>query len=268
MAKHRRKWNEIAFRSYIREGRGQGAGADYTPWILIQDFASKGMVSRVQGETTGRIHHLMSNLETSFFFIMDWSDDVLDICEQFPLLDLHTAVEIADKAQIKYPYDPQSGFPYVMTSDFYIQTIGEPMVISIKTSSDLDDFRVREKLELERRYWNYHGIKWRVATEKEINMVKAKNIEWLSQAKNLHVFGLPQDIQTQCCSYFESHYASKSIPVGNLLKDTEEEFCLNAGMGLNIYKHLAYRKRIKIDIDVAINAADFIGSSSICLRGE
>jgi hypothetical protein len=47
VAKHRRKWNETVFRNYIREGRGQGVGADYTPWILIQDFASKGMVSRV-----------------------------------------------------------------------------------------------------------------------------------------------------------------------------------------------------------------------------
>lgn len=86
MAKHRRVWNESAYRKHLRAGRGQGIGASYIPWILVQDFSSKGMAARVQGAKTGRAHHLMSNLETNFFFILDWSDDVLDIREQYPLL--------------------------------------------------------------------------------------------------------------------------------------------------------------------------------------
>jgi len=74
MAKHRRVWNHSTYSRYLREGRGQGAGADYDPWIHIQDFPSLGMVSRVSGTTTGRIHHLMSNLELSLFYLLDWSD--------------------------------------------------------------------------------------------------------------------------------------------------------------------------------------------------
>jgi len=209
---------------------------------------------------------LMSNLETSLFFILDWSDEILDIREQFPLLELRTAVEIAEKAQIKYPYDPQSGFPYVMTSDFYIQTVDEPMIISVKTSSDLDNFRVREKLEIERRYWSHHGIKWRIVTEKEIDNVKARNIEWLSQAKNLELFGLSQDIQAQCCSYFEFHYSYQPMFLSNLLKSVETEFRLDPGMGMNIYKHLAYWKRIKVDVNKEVNFASFMDSTAY-LRG-
>ena len=83
MAKHNRKWDESVYRKYLHEGRGQGVGASYTPWILVQDFPSKGMASRVQGAKTGRIHHLMSNLELSFFYILDWSDNVPDIRKQY-----------------------------------------------------------------------------------------------------------------------------------------------------------------------------------------
>jgi hypothetical protein len=68
MAKHQRVWNHSVFNKYLRERRGQGTGADYSPWIHIQDFPSSGMVSRVSGTTTGRIHHLMSNLELSLFY--------------------------------------------------------------------------------------------------------------------------------------------------------------------------------------------------------
>ncbi|MDT3705057.1 MAG: hypothetical protein ROZ36_19185 [Thermincola sp.] len=46
MAKHSRNWNQGVYEKYLREGRGQGEGPGYTPWIRVQDFASKGIVSR------------------------------------------------------------------------------------------------------------------------------------------------------------------------------------------------------------------------------
>ena len=54
MSKHHRAWNVSVYESYVREGRGRGSGSDYTPWIYVQDFASRGVVSRVKGRTTVR----------------------------------------------------------------------------------------------------------------------------------------------------------------------------------------------------------------------
>jgi len=161
MAKRHRTWNEQKYRRYIKEGRGQGTLSTYKPWIMIHDFPSLGMVSRVLGNTTGRIHHLLSNMELSYFYILDWSDKVCDIREQYPLLDIAAVLEIADKAGIRYPFDNLSGFPYVLTSDFLITTPSGEMVRSIKKKKDLDNLRVREKLELERRYWAKYGVDWK-----------------------------------------------------------------------------------------------------------
>ena len=52
MAKRHRTWNEQKYRRYIKEDRGQGTLSVYKPWILIHDFPSFGMVSRVLGRTT------------------------------------------------------------------------------------------------------------------------------------------------------------------------------------------------------------------------
>ena len=60
MAKPRTKWSESTYERYLKEGRGQGEGADYKPWLTIHSFASKGTVSRIPGRKTGRIHHLLS----------------------------------------------------------------------------------------------------------------------------------------------------------------------------------------------------------------
>jgi hypothetical protein len=244
MAKHKRVWNNTVYNKYVREGRGQGIGADYKPWIVIQDFASKGMVSRVVGVTTGRVHHLMSNLELRLFYLLDWSDEVLDIREQYPLSDLSAAISIAERKEIRYPYDIVSGFPYVMTSDFYLETRQGTNVLSVKPSAELSKPRVREKLEIEHRYWNERSVNWSVVTEREINATKATNIEWLAQAKDLSVFGFPEYVQYACVKYFMDHYNDSRSTLTSVIDDVESTFSLSVGMGLNIFKHLAYWKRI------------------------
>lgn len=254
MAKRRRKWDATVYQRYICEGRGQGNGMNYKPWITIQDFASCGMVSRVKGRTAGRIHHLLSNYETSLFFLLDWSDKVTDIREQFPLLNLSDAIDIAERAQIRYPYDPASDFPYVLTSDFCIETSFGMEIISVKLSSELTKARVREKLEIERRYWLSQGIKWRIVTENEIDVAKARKIEWLAQAKNLDDFGMDDDIQIQCVAFFIASYPYHSEFLEDLFLEMEQKFGLCAGMGLNVYKYLAFHKRIHIDIHAPIRA--------------
>jgi hypothetical protein len=255
VAKCRRAWNHSIYEKYLREGRGQGIGADYNPWVHVQDFPSSGMVSRVSGTTTGRIHHLMSNLELSLFYLLDWSDDVLDIREQYPIADLTQAIEIAERAKIRYPYDRKSGFPYVLTSDFYLDTKQGATVMSVKPSSELGKPRVREKLEIERRYWAMRDIQWNIMTENEINRVKAGNIEWLAQAKDLSVFGLSEATQEACREYFLRHFCADQSPLSTLFKAVETVFGLVVGMGLNIFKHLVYWKRIALNVDERVDCA-------------
>jgi len=267
MAKHRRVWNDAVYGKYLSEGRGQGVGANYKPWIVIQDFPSLGMVSRVSGTTTGRIHHLMSNLELYLFYLLDWSDNVIDIREQYPLSDIADAIYIAEKAGIKYPYDLTSGFPYIMTSDFYVDTRQGPQVISVKPSTELSKQRVREKLEIERRYWAARGIGWSIMTENEINRVKARNIEWLAQAKDLGLFGLSISVQDECREYFLDVYRAGYLSLFGILNAVEDEFDVAAGTGLNVYKHLSYWKRIEFDADREVDFLEFSANRSLCYAG-
>jgi hypothetical protein len=189
MPKHRRLWNADIHRKYIKEGRGSGSGSGYKPWIRIQDFASRGAVSRVKGNTTGRVHHLMSKVELAYFYILDWSESVTDILEQYPLLDLERAVTIASKAGIKYPTDNVSGYPYVLTCDFMIVTADGQKARTVKMVSELGNARTLEKLEIERRYWLEYDVDWGIITEREISFQKAKNIEWLYSAQGYGLVG-------------------------------------------------------------------------------
>lgn len=253
MAKHRRVWNENQYRKYLAEGRGQGNMDDYTPWIQIQDFPSHGIVSRVKGRKTGRVHHLMSNLELEYFYLLEWSDKTQDIREQYPLENIEEAISVAEAAGIRYPYDSSSGFPYVMTSDFLITTENGLVARAIKPTKELKKARVREKLEIERRYWKRRGIEWRLVTENEIPKTKVRNIQWLYSGQNLHDLIPDDELCNRCKETFVELYNRGSYPIMVILTYIEHDFKLKAGSGIAAFKSLVCEKKIALDLNKEIN---------------
>ena len=92
----------------IKEGRGSGRGNEYLPWLTIQDVSSNGLATRIDGWKCDRGHHVMSNLERDYLYILDWSDQVTDIREQFPLLPIEDTQAIADELGVPHPSDPKT----------------------------------------------------------------------------------------------------------------------------------------------------------------
>ena len=253
MAKHRRVWNASVYEKYVREGRGCGWGSGYTPWIRVQDFASRGIASRVKGRTTGRVHHLMSNNELAYFYILDWSDSVTDIREQYPLSDLELAVKVAAQAGIRYPTDNVSGYPYVLTCDFMITTEDGLKARTVKMVSELDNKRTLEKLEIERRYWETQNIEWKLVTEREIPYQKAKNIEWLYAAHGGKQETSAPNMLSQAWDIMSAIFLSGEHSILDATQAIEADLQLVAGAGLLLFKQLVLDKALTINLDEPLN---------------
>ncbi|WP_026959406.1 heteromeric transposase endonuclease subunit TnsA [Aliagarivorans taiwanensis] len=179
MAKGKYELTEAKIRRWIKQGRGQGRGADYKPWITVRDVPSDGRSHRTFGHKTQRTHHLLSDLELAVFLMLEWHRDTQDIREQFPLDREVTRVLAAD-AGIRHPKSGQ--ILNVMSSDFLVNTrdAQQPkFALQAKYSKFLADAATVEKLELERRYWEEKSIPWMIVTEKEIPKVVFSNILWL-----------------------------------------------------------------------------------------
>ena len=119
MARKRYGFNEAKIKRYTRQGRGAGVGKDYKPWVTVADVPSLGRVHRVFCPKTEREHHLLSDNEYYAFLLQWWNDNVIDIREQFPLLDRKKTLEIAALCGIRHPVDPISGALWVITTDFW-----------------------------------------------------------------------------------------------------------------------------------------------------
>jgi hypothetical protein len=250
MAKHCRQWNQRVYERYMSEGRGQGEGREYKPWIRIQDFASLGIVSRIYSHKTERIHHLLSNHELYYFYLLEWSEKVIDIREQFPLSDVGAAVRIAANAGIAYPTDRLSGFSYVMTCDFMLTTKDGLKARTIKQASELSNPRVIEKLEIERRYWNKTGIDWKLVTDKEIDISKARAIEWVRQGCNGFQCTDPA-LRAEAAKRFENTNSPLSVAIS-----IDCDFCLPAGSGMSIFKQLLQTRQIMPHLSCTVGAVN------------
>lgn len=175
-----RKWTLEKIEKLIVEGYGQGEGKDYKPWIQIGDFSSQGRGARILGHKTGRVHHFLSDLESNYYYQVIWSESVVDIREQYPLLPLHETGGIAEELGIVHPRTPGATCNSPMTTDFLITVCEQDRLHLearfVKYSKDLSDPRVQEKLIIEKRYWENREVPFKIVTENSVNKEKVGNI--------------------------------------------------------------------------------------------
>lgn len=247
MAKRSRKTNEQTIARRQKEGRGQGDGASYKPWLTVQDVSSQGLTHRIKGWTTGRVHHLLSNLERDAFYIMDWSTDVIDIREQYPLLPLEETQTIADQIGVRHPADPRTQHAVVMTTDFLLDTQqGQARVQqarTVKPADQLDSSRVLEKLEIERRYWQARGVDWGIVTEHEIPSVEATNIRLLHGYRDVNERVDDTKRLVEITDFLLC--AAKEQLVGEVVTACDEALHLVSGTARAVLHHLLANRKIR-----------------------
>lgn len=262
MAKRKRTKN---IEKMLEEGRGSGIGKEYIPWITIQDVASKGRVTRVKGIKTGRQHELMSDMERNYFYFLEFSDEIVDIREQYPLLPLEDTLAIAMELGITHPRNPKTNEPIVMTTDFLvtIQRNGEcfEAARTIKSKDDLLNRRINEKFEIERKYWEKKEIDWGIVTEQEIDKTIAHNISFIQGYKDLTVIDCFQEIDNldlkDLIYEFIKRIVDDERTVRKICFEFDKDLGLEKGSGLSIFKYLIINKIIKIDIrkEIKVNEA-------------
>lgn len=254
MAKRRYGFDEAKIARFHKEGRGNGHGSDYLPWLTIQDVPSSGRVTRVRSFKTNRIHHCLSDLETGLFHMLDWSEAVTDIREQFPL-DREITRDIAGRMGIEHPRDPREQVDLVMTTDFLLDIRRAAQVgmvaYSMKPASELEDARTLDKLELERRYWELKKVPWFLVTDQDLPWPRIGNLEWLHEMRSLeNVQAKHPDYWNDRCDRFigELSRAHGGL-IQDLCKYLEQECGFAMGEPLTVLRHLAANKKLELDLD-------------------
>lgn len=247
----RRKYiiDEKRAAKFVKEGRGQGEGADYKPWLTIQDVPSHGRSHRLLGISTGRIHHLLSDLELDLFLLLDWQPSTIDLREQFPL-DVDATQDIADCINVRHPRMPGTPQPMVMTTDLVQDRRVGPGVVTrafaVKSAEDLAKPRVLQKLEIEWRYWQERGIRWSIVTRTELPRQLIRNIAWV------HAFFSPAGIEDRVLAliphFLNEVAALRQLSLAGFCSEMDARHGLPPGSSLTLMRHLLAVRKVICDM--------------------
>ncbi|MBP2241609.1 hypothetical protein J2Z40_002172 [Cytobacillus eiseniae] len=256
MARSRYTWTEEKIAKYFKEGRGNGELNNYLPWLTINDVPSSGRSHRPKGWKTKRKHQLLSDLELSYFYYLEWSNKVVDIREQFPL-DREDTLDISSQKNIPHPFEENTQTPIVMTTDFLATCRAGNEIFfiarSIKPSEELEDPRVCEKLEIERQYWEDKGVEWAIIDEKVMPEQFFKNLKYIHE----YYYLVSKDEEEMSLHFLDFLInQSNKHPERKLIdccKDFDSLYNLDDGSSIYYIRHLYARQYIvPVDMDKPI----------------
>ncbi|QEY21657.1 heteromeric transposase endonuclease subunit TnsA [Psychrobacillus sp. AK 1817] len=255
----------------MKDRRGQGLGADYKPWIVIQDLGSLGRSTRLKGYKIPRQFEFLSDLERNYFYLLEYSDEVVDIREQYPLLPLGETLNIADELGLKHPTNPKTNEPIEITTDFLITTLNdgqhEHVARTLKYKNDLMNERILEKFEIERVYWERQSVDWGIVTELEVPKTMAHNIAFVHRYTDLSMLEGFEECSTydieDMSIYFLQVLLAEEKTVKQIAKELENAFGMVVGCGLSIFKYLVMTKVIEIDLSEKLDVTKILSIKAV-----
>jgi hypothetical protein len=207
---------------------------------------------RIRGRVTGRVHHLLSRLEEACFRLVDWSDEVLDIREQYALWPLEETQAIAVDLGVRHPRHPRTREPIVMTTDFLVTVRGtfRPSLVAIacKPADRLGEQRVLEKLEIERRYWASRGVSWRIVTERDVAPDVVAGLKWVAGNGAFQDLGVPAALVPRLTDeVLRRVQAASGVPLNLACLSIDDRLGLALGTSLTLVRHALARRWWHVD---------------------
>lgn len=161
MSRARQYHTPTAILRRLKEGRGSDNSGASVPWTEVKDVPSHGRSHRLTSAKTDDLAHLHSDLERDCYFLGEYLEAVRKISAQWALLPLGRTRAIAAKLEVTHPVHPETGFPWVMTTDqiWRIETGDEQpfeLGLNVKYAVQRETRGNKEKRQIEEAYHAEH----------------------------------------------------------------------------------------------------------------
>ncbi|HBO3147889.1 TnsA endonuclease N-terminal domain-containing protein [Pseudomonas aeruginosa] len=248
----------------IKKGVGSGERESYRPWLKIRSVPSKGTSRTVPGVRVARVHHCLSNSEYMFLVLVEFNQDIVDIREQFPLIDYDETYSIALQKNIRPALYVGTDVPFVFTADFMLSFArpgNEPslVAISLKYREEINAAsvdkrkRIFEKQEIEKEYWARRGVRSTLCFYEDLPHTKIKNLIILRDYANLPLSVASDKNLNKIIGFFEAladPEGIENIPLRSLIRTVSQNVYMEYKTVKELFFYLIWHKKIFIDLDL------------------
>lgn len=241
-------------RPKIRRGRGVGKGLSYVPWLKAREVPSRGTSSIIHGIRVNRSHHLLSELETIYFFLIERKLSTVDIREQWPILDVDKTLELCAKYGVHHKY--RGPYPEPFTIDFLIAEYVDGKLnyraASIKTPADAKDPAVRLRLAVEHAWCLEHGIPWTLIDTSVFGATLLNRKTLLANLRFLrawfrHRYSPDAQSVEEFAQQFHASYHT-NVPLEGLIQRAGKCLRLSDNLSQDLFRYCAWADFIKVSL--------------------
>jgi hypothetical protein len=255
MAAGPKVWTEERITDRFAEGRGQGGGENYIPWVWVQEFSSNANQTRIPSARLKRTIHTFSYLERAMHLWHEYSG-YLDYREQFPM-DRRITLGAAKHLGVRHPTYPTSRAPTVMMLDtivFKRDDNGKAVVEAwdAKPKEKLANTRIRDKLLLHKAFCAYIGIEHSTFTESTLPRQMVDSIEWARGGLPVEGEALPYprflEVESRrLLQWLRTKHHKGAVDVLCAAWDEINDF--ERGTSLRLFKLLLWSKQVYVPLD-------------------
>ena len=242
-------------RSRIKRRRGVGVGQSYVPWLKHRDVGSIGTSGVIKGVLSDRPHHLLSELEVIYFYLLERRASTLDIREQWPILDIDRTLELC--AQFGVHHGTRRRFPEPFTIDFLIseRVNGEikHRAASVKSPEDALDPNVRLRLAVEHAWCRDRGIPWTLVNTTRFDKTLLENLRFM-RAWFRHRYVPDAVLECQLVDQFHAVYAPNR-PLRDMLAQLSGQLRKPAAVIEDSFRYCIWTERLPLSLShpIALN---------------
>lgn len=168
-------------RARVRRCRGIGSGPSYVPWLKVRDVPSRGTSVVSRGVFSGRAHHLLSELEAIYFYLLERRASTVEIREQWPILDMDRTLELCAMFGVRPRM--RNGYPEPFTIDFLVTERVDGRLThraaSVKSTEDARDPDIRLRLAVEHAWCHERGIPWTLVNTQQFDKTMLEALRFM-----------------------------------------------------------------------------------------
>lgn len=195
-------------RARVRRSRGIGSGSSYVPWLKVRDVPSRGTSVVSRGVFSDRSHHLLSELEAVYFYLLERRPGTVEIREQWPILDMDRTLELCAEFGVRPRI--RNGYPEPFTIDFLITDRVDGRLAhraaSVKSPEDARDPGTRLRLAVEHAWCQEHGIPWTLVHTERFDKTMLETLRFI-RGWFRHQYAPDATLENRFLAQFATHHA-------------------------------------------------------------
>lgn len=234
--------------SRLRRGIGLGEGVTYKPWLTVRAVGSQGSSPNIMGIKIPRRFECLSSYETTYLYLLEREPEVLDIQEQFPILDLSATLRICSHLHVKHTR--RGRYPDPFTIDFILTRERAKARItqarSIKTPADRAKPGVAQKLNVEYQWSNEIGLDWAVVETDEFTPDLLSSLRFIRRWFEDR-FTPNSESAKRFSDAFNRGY-EVGTPLSQLVDAAARRSRTKADVALSQFQFCAWSNRIRLDV--------------------